>query len=117
MSLRAEQSAFVQDLVALINYAWQLNYDVVLGEVERTAEQQKIYVETGRSKTMNSNHLRRLAADVHIFDRATGEYVLDEERLSPLGKYWESLHPKNRWGGNFDRDWGSSDNFKDRPHF
>jgi hypothetical protein len=30
--------------------------------------------------------------------------------LTPLGQYWESLSPKNQWGGF----WRS---FKDVPHF
>lgn len=106
MSLREEQSLFVQDLIALINYAWQLGYDVVIGEVQRPLEMQKIYVQTGRSKTMRSNHIRKCAADLHFFWRPTGELRYPQE----LGDYWESLHPKNRWGGN----WKS---FKDGPHF
>lgn len=110
MLLRVEQSAFVQDLVALIHFAWQSSLDVVIGEVERPVEMQKIYVQTGRSKTMDSDHLHRTAADLHFFVRSTGEYITDQERLQPLGDYWESLNPKNRWGGN----WKS---FKDRPHF
>jgi hypothetical protein len=34
----------------------------------------------------------------------------DIAALTPIGKYWESLHPKNQWGGF----WKS---FKDVPHF
>lgn len=110
MSLRAEQSAFVCDLVALINFAWQQGYDVVVGEVQRTLEQQKLYVQSGRSQTMNSNHIRKCAGDLFFFWRATGELVMDKAKLQPIGDYWESLNPKNSWGGN----WRS---FKDVPHF
>lgn len=106
MSLREEQSLFVADLVALINYAWQLGYDVVIGEVERPLEMQKIYVQTGRSKTMLSLHLDKCAADLHFFERATGALAYPAE----LGRYWESLSPRNKWGGF----WSS---FKDKPHF
>ena len=109
MSLRTEQVFFVKDLDTLLHFAWGKGFDVVIGEVERPVEMQKIYVQTGRSKTMDSDHLRRLAADLHFFVQETGEYVLDE-RLQPIGDFWESLDPKNRWGGN----WKS---FKDRPHF
>lgn len=108
MSLWVEQVAFGQDLFKLLNYINQLGYAWVLGEVQRPVEMQKIYVETGRSKTMLSDHLHKTAADIHIFT-LEGELVLDS-RLQPLGDYWQSLNPKNRWGGN----WSS---FKDMPHF
>jgi hypothetical protein len=110
MSLRQEQSAFGRDLVDLLQFITELGFDWVLGEVERPVEMQRIYVQTGRSKTMEGYHLKRLAADIHVFDRMTGEYILDEARLKPIGEYWERLNPKNSWGGN----WKS---FKDRPHF
>ena len=104
MSLGQEQESFSRDLLALIQHAYLLGYEVRIGEVERTVEQQKLYVRTGRSKTMNSNHLRKCAADLH-FTRA-GELCYPQE----LGEYWESLSSKNSWGGN----WKS---FKDKPHF
>lgn len=110
MSLRDEQSAFVCDIVALLNFAWQQNFDVTFGEAQRTIEQQKLYVSSGRSHTMDSNHIRRCAFDLFFFDRPTGELVLDKKRLQVLGDYWESLNSKNSWGGN----WHS---FKDLPHF
>lgn len=104
MSLRQEQSAFVRDLVRLFTHASSLGYEYTLGEVERTVDQQKIYMATGRSKTMNSYHLKRLAADVHFFKDGVLCYPRE------IGAYWESLDPKNSWGGN----WHS---FKDAPHF
>ena len=39
-----------------------------------------------------------------------GKIIWDKAILAPLGEYWESLHPKNRWGGNFS-------NLVDCPHF
>lgn len=110
MSLSMQQMLFVQDVVALINFAWQQNFDLTFGEVYRTLEQQEIYVRTGRTKTMKSQHLKRLAIDLNFFDRATGELVYDRKRLLPIGAYWESLSAQNSWGGN----WNS---FKDLPHF
>ena len=74
----------------------------------RTPEQQKIYYDTGKSKTMASNHLRRLAIDLNFLKG--GSLVMDKAQLAPLGTFWESLHPTNRWGGNFA-------SFTDVPHF
>ena len=104
MSLGQEQEAFSRDIVKLMSKAFELGYEVRTGEFERTAEQQKIYVQTGRSKTMSSNHLRKCAADLHF--TKDGVLCYPQE----LGDYWERLHPKNSWGGN----WKS---FKDKPHF
>ena len=104
MSLGQEQQAFARDIVSLLTKAFTEGYEVRLGEFERTIEQQKIYVQTGRSKTMNSNHIKKCAADLHFFK----DGVLCYPKL--LGDYWESLNPNNSWGGN----WKS---FKDQPHF
>jgi hypothetical protein len=103
-----EQAAFLLDAMKLIQYATERGFIVTGGELYRTIEQQQIYVKTGRSKTMNSNHLKRCAIDLNFF--RDGMPVYDRELLKALGTYWESLNPKNSWGGN----WNS---FKDVPHF
>ncbi len=108
MSLIYEQHAFLQDVARLVIFADQAGFIVTGGELWRTPEQQSIYVKTGRSKTMASNHLRRLAIDLNFLK--DGKLVWDVSAIKPVGDYWESLHPKNRWGGNWK-------NFKDVPHF
>lgn len=108
MSLVAEQAAFLLDAAKLIQYATEQGWVITGGELFRTAEQQQIYVRTGRSKTMNSNHLKRCAIDLNFF--RDGKLVWDKAQLAPLGAYWESLNPKNRWGGNFR-------SLVDVPHF
>lgn len=108
MSLIAEQAAFLLDAAKLIQYATEQGWVVTGGELFRTAEQQQIYVQTGRSKTMNSNHLKRCAIDLNFF--RDGKLVWDRAQLAPIGAFWESLNPKNRWGGNFR-------SLVDVPHF
>lgn len=113
MSLVREQSSFLLHVAELIRKASELGFLVSAGELYRTPEQQALHVKNGRSKTMNSQHLKRLAVDLNFFrEQANGEYVLTYEvaELQALGNYWESLDPANRWGGN----WNS---FKDTPHF
>jgi peptidoglycan L-alanyl-D-glutamate endopeptidase CwlK len=105
MTLREEQSTFARDLVQLLIQATARGYEFTLGEVERTKEQQAMYLASGRSKTMNSMHLKRCAADIHWFKDGMLTYDVPE-----LGKVWESLSPENSWGGN----WPS---FPDKPHF
>lgn len=115
MSLGLEQEAFVSDVMQLVRHAQSAGFGVRFGEVERTVEQQKLYVQTGRSKTMNSMHLKRCAIDLILI--LDGK-VATREQIKPLGEYWESLGPKNRWGGSWRGlvDSGKS-SFIDAPHF
>lgn len=108
MSNISEQAAFLLDLTKLIHKATELGFVVTAGELFRTAEQQQIYVKTGRSKTMNSLHLQRRAVDLNFFKN--GALTYDKATLAPLGAYWESLHPLNSWGGNGVK-------LVDTPHF
>ena len=104
MSLGREQEAFSRDLTKLLIEAQNLGYGVRIAEVYRTREQQKMYIDAGRSTTYNSMHLKKCAADLYF--TKDGQLCYPEE----LGDYWEELNPKNKWGGH----WNS---FKDKPHF
>ena len=108
MSLVATQAEFLLHMGKLVEHATSLGFRVTAGELYRTPEQQEIYMKTGRSQTMNSLHLQRLAVDLNFFK--DGKLTYDIPTLKPVGDYWESLDPKNNWGGN----WKS---FKDVPHF
>jgi hypothetical protein len=115
MSLGKEQEIFAKHTVMLINQAWELGYQVRLGEVQRPIEMQEIYVKTGRSKTMDSQHIKKLAIDLVLLRDGI---VCTHEQIKPLGKWWEALDPKNRWGGS----WrglieAKKSNFVDAPHF
>jgi len=108
MSLSSKQIIFSKNVAKLIIYAETIGVDLTFGEAYRTKYQQEEYVRTGKSKTMNSNHLRRLAVDFNFF--INGELFWEHPLITKLGEYWESLNELNRWGGF----WKS---FKDRPHF
>ncbi len=113
MSLVEEQAEFLNNVTQLLAKAYEMEFMVTGGELYRTTDQQKLYIQQGRSKTMNSRHLSRLAVDLNFFKPKDGGGVrltYDKKELQPLGDYWEVLHTKNRWGGN----WTS---FKDTPHF
>lgn len=105
MSRVAEQAAFLLDVCKLIQFATERGYVVTGGELWRPVEMQQIYVQTGRSKTMKSKHIDRLAIDLNFFKDGKLTYATDD-----VGRYWESLSPKNS-AGMF---WKS---FKDGPHF
>ncbi len=112
MSLVRQQNIFLLQVAELIRKAAELGFVVSGGELYRTVEQQAIHLKAGRSKTLNSQHLKRLAIDLNFFlPTPDGALTLtyDVEALRPLGEYWESLDSANRWGGKW--------NFKDTPHF
>ena len=124
MSLSNQQQLFTLDVARLIAKADELGIKLTFGEAFRTLDQQNLYfmgyktvAENGglmlrkapvKSKTMQSNHLRRLAVDFNFF--IAGVLTYDHPLLEQLGSYWESLDSKNRWGGHFT-------SFKDAPHF
>ena len=108
MSLVKAQAEFLLDVGRLVKYASETGWAVTAGELYRSPEQQEIYVKTGRSKTMNSLHLKRLAIDLNFFK--DGKLVYDKHALTSLGAYWEKLHPLNSWGGN-------GKTLVDTPHF
>lgn len=116
MSLVVEQAAFLQDVCKLVEHATANGLTVTGGELYRTPEQQEIYLKTGRSKTMHSQHLKRLAVDLNFF--RGGRLLATRDDLKAIGEYWEGLSPKNRWGGSWRGavDAGRS-NFIDAPHF
>ena len=108
MTLGQNQEKFAEDLAKLLNYLIKNNYQIRIGEVERTQAQQQIYIKEGKSKTLNSMHLKRCAADLHIFK--DNEWLQSKQELQEIGDYWESLDINNKWGGNFKM-------FIDTPHF
>lgn len=108
MTLSEQQQTFATNVGRLILKAEEFGIKLTLGEAFRTREQQEIYVKQGKSKTLNSRHLQRLAIDFNFF--INGKLVYDKAKIAGLGAYWESLHTSNKWGGNFV-------GFTDVPHF
>jgi D-alanyl-D-alanine carboxypeptidase len=115
MTLGEHQEAFALDAVALLQEAWKRGFSVRIGEVLRPIEMQQLYVQQGRSKTMDSQHIKKCAIDLVLL---VGGTVCTREQIKPLGDWWEAQNPLNRWGGNWRGlvDSGKS-TFVDAPHF
>ena len=109
MSLRQEQSLFIKDVVKLLMFAEANGYEATGGELQRTPEQQQIYLNTGKTKTLDSYHLKKLAIDLFFFK--DGVILQTKDSLQKLGDYWETLYCKNSWGGNW------KGGFIDVPHW
>ena len=117
MTLSKHQCIFCHNLAKLILKINELGFDVKIQELNRTVETQKQYVAEGKSKTMNSKHLDKLAVDLVLFKDIE---LCPKEDYRIVGEYWESLG--GRWGGRF----GLEDKPKetrdkeigwDNPHF
>ena len=109
MTLREAQWKFLKDVALLIAYIDREGCSASGGELQRTLEQQQMYVNTGKSKTLKSSHIQKLAIDLFIFS-PSGQWVQDKKTLQRFGDFWEGLDPEYEWGGN----WKS---FLDTPHF
>ena len=100
MKLGSKQELFTEALAILIQVARLRGFTVRLGEVERSKE------EATRKGFAQSNHVRRLAADVHLF--RDHRYLSKTSDHEQLGVFWESLtgeyngqHVEFCWGGRF----------------
>lgn len=123
MKLSERQQIFTKNVAKLIAYANKIGVDLTFGHVWRSDDEQRRMVATGKSKTFDSQHRKRLAVDFNFFidgeliyrpfswgrDR-NGKKIKVPNKIAKLGKFWEKLHEDNRWGGNFK-------NFEDTPHF
>ena len=124
MKLTEKQQVFTENIGKLIAFAYEKEIRLTFGEAHRTQSQgllnffgfiverdgNSIKLSKSRklSNTLNSLHLNRLAVDFNFF--INGKLTYDKSKLIALGEYWESLHPNNKWGGNFK-------SFLDTPHF
>lgn len=122
--LRERQFRFSRNIAHFINYAFENGFQLSFGEAWRSQQTQERHVKEGRSQTMNSMHLKRLAIDFNIFIEGrllfTNQQEIDKDLIlaRPLGEMWTGLHPDNRWGGDFDKDGNPlNGKFKDGGHF
>jgi len=106
MTLGEKQELFTRGLSLLIQYAAFIGYDIRIGEVERSLS------EAARKGFPNSNHIRRLAADLHLFKG--GKYLKKTTDHLRLGEFWESL--SGEYGGQrVEFSWGGR--FNDGNHY
>lgn len=97
-TLREKQSRFALGVALLIQEADARGYAVTFGEAYRTPEQAALNAAKG-SGISNSLHTERLAIDLNLFK--DGRYITDGEGHTELGRWWKSLSPDHRWGGDF----------------
>lgn len=122
MTLSQRQMIFAYNLGKLLMYCFANGFNITMGEVHRTDEQHQLNLKRGITKATRSLHQDRLAFDCNLFlDKNKDgklDYCTETKDYEPLGKYWCSLHPHNRWGGDWDKDGQYTDEkFSDGNHF
>ena len=101
------------DLVRVVKQAIILTpIDFAVTEGVRTIERQKMLVESGASRTMNSQHLVGRAVDLAAFvdGKVSWDLPLYHKLAQAMKAASNYCMVEIRWGG----DW---ENFKDCPHF
>ena len=113
MGLGDQQRAFTSDIALLVRYAYSRGYELTYGDAYRDPllaklnsglyglidKVTKAITWLARRGSSKSLHIRRLAIDFNLFMK--GRYLSTTEAHRELGRYWESLHYLNRWGGRF----------------
>lgn len=99
MTLRQKQSKFALMVAHLIIKAYELGYEVTLGDAYRDHRLHGapgIKLGYGHPK---SAHKIRLAVDLNLFLK--GVFLTDTESFRPLGMWWKTQDVDCRWGGDF----------------
>ena len=97
MTLREQQSKFAKMAAELILKAYELGYEVTLGDAFRDP---RLHGDFGVKKgygAANSFHKKRLAIDLNLFK--DGKFLSSTEDHRKLGEWWESKGCT--WGGRF----------------
>jgi hypothetical protein len=124
MTLREHQEVFSRNVVILLDEIIKTpGYSVTGGEWWRSETQAWIYSLpfgselyaispdgkkheyeklVGGLGSSRSLHRSRLAIDLNIF--FNGAWMTDHATYSHFGETWKSLHPLNRWGGDYGGD-------------
>lgn len=101
LTLIQKQKIFVKLVANLINYAYQMGYELTFGETYRPIQIAEVY-ERQNKGIKNSLHGLRLAIDLNLFKNNL--LVTDTMGYEELGIYWESLSTDDCtacWGGRF----------------
>lgn len=107
MNLGDKQRLFARLIAELIIKAYEMGYQVTLGEAYRTPYQAKQYAEQGIG-IENSLHTQKLALDINLFKN--GKYLNRNQDYEPIGEVWESMS-----GAGYELCWGGR--FGDGNHF
>lgn len=98
MTLSEKQQTFTKNIGLLIGWAYANGYAMTFGDAYRDPRLAALNAQQGKG-IVKSLHTQRLAVDFNLFK--AGVYLPKSEDYRPLGEYWKTLDPLNRWGGDF----------------
>ncbi len=102
LKLGEKQRIFAWNQHHFIAWVYKAGYELTFGEAFRPAKQAALNAKAGVG-IRNTLHGLRLAVDWNLFK--DGVWLQDSEDHRQLGTFWKTLHPLNRWGGDFrDKD-------------
>jgi hypothetical protein len=104
MTLGDKQRLFSYHVAKLLLKAYDLGYEVTLGEAWRNPKVAEYYAKEGIGIS-KSLHISRLAIDLNLFK--DGKYLKSTEAHRPLGEWWEQQDALCVWGGRFTRPDGN----------
>lgn len=98
MKLSEQRCLFTRLVCEFGVWAYANGYEIAFDEVKRTKTQAQANAASGAGIS-NTLHLDGLAVDFLLY--IGGVYQTDSAAHKPLGEKWKSMHPLNRWGGDF----------------
>lgn len=116
MILSDAQFIFSKNVAVFLHWLTVHHIKWTIGEVWRRAPTQKWLLKKGWTRVLKGQHTKKKAIDISVYvednlyvplKNITENYPL----ILPIGEFWQSLHPKNRWGGDWMID--EEDNFKE----
>ena len=96
-TLRQKQSRFALMVSKLIAKAYEMGYEVTIGDAYRDPRSHGALGTTIAYGHPSSAHKMRLAIDLNLFK--DGVFLPNTEDHKALGEYWESVG--GAWGGRF----------------
>lgn len=99
MTLGQKQELFAFLVPRLIDKAFEMGYQVRLGDAFRDP---RVHGEVGEKKGYGhakSCHKLKLAIDLNLFK--DGKYITNDVGHKDLGKWWKQQHEFCTWGGDF----------------
>ncbi len=105
-TLSQKQIEFGRMVAKLILYAEAIGIPIKVTEWNRDQREQTRLYDSGKSRTLSSQHQIGLAVDIAIIRK--GHYITAWAEYRPLGRFWGLLG--GTWGGNWQ-------DFNDPFHF
>ncbi len=92
LSFKQKRVLFTHNLSFLIMFAFKEGYEVAIDSA-------RVHKGYKSPHNKNSLHYAGLAADLNLYKN--NRYVRSTKGHKRLGDFWKTLHPLNRWGGDF----------------